>query len=102
VKADPANAGVLQALASIGQNNPDGAAALGDKLSTDSSFLNTIDERLARPFLMGFADSAVNVFFWAALIVLVAFAMSFFIKAAPLRDKSAAQEAAEAAAASGH
>ena len=102
VKADPANADVLQALASIGQSNPEGAAALGDKLSTDSSFLSTIDERLARPFLMGFADSAVTVFFWAALIVLVAFALSFFVKAAPLRDKSAAQEAAEAAAASGH
>jgi MFS family permease len=102
VKADPANASVLQALAGIGQNNPAGASVLGDKLSTDSSFLNTIDERLARPFLIGFADSAVTVFLWAAVIVLVAFALSFFIKAAPLRDKSAAQEAAEAAAASGH
>lgn len=72
-------------------------SALGDKLSTDSSFLSHVDSRLARPFLMGFADSAVPVFMWASIIIAIAFAMSFFIKANPLRDKSASQEAAEAA-----
>ncbi|MDE2386972.1 MAG: MFS transporter, partial [Actinomycetales bacterium] len=72
-------------------------SALGDKLSTDSSFLSHVDHRLARPFLMGFADSAVPVFMWASIIIAIAFAMSFFIKANPLRDKSASQEAAEAA-----
>ena len=73
----------------------------GPDLSSDSSFLTGLDPRLARPFLMGFADSAVLVFISAAAVVAVAFAMSFFIKAAPLRTKSAAEEAA-AAAASGH
>ena len=70
--------------------------ALGDAISTDSSFLSQIDPRLARPFLMGFADSSVSVFLWASVIIAVAFVISFFIKAHPLRDKSAAQEAAEA------
>jgi EmrB/QacA subfamily drug resistance transporter len=73
-------------------------AALGDKLNGDSSFLSHLDPRLARPFLMGFADSAVTVFICAAAVVAVAFAMSFFIKAEPLRTKSAAAEAAAASA----
>ncbi|MEY4554458.1 MAG: hypothetical protein RL197_885 [Actinomycetota bacterium] len=75
--------------------NPEG---LGESLNTDSSFLTGLDPRLARPFLMGFADSAVTVFASAAVVVAIAFAMSWFVKAAPLRDKSAAAEAAEAAA----
>jgi hypothetical protein len=70
--------------------------ALGDAISTDSSFLSQIDPRLARPFLMGFADSSVSVFLWASVIIAIAFVISFFLKAHPLRDKSAAQEAAEA------
>jgi EmrB/QacA subfamily drug resistance transporter len=74
-------------------------AALGDKLNGDSSFLTQLDPRLARPFLMGFADSAVTVFVAAAAVVAIAFAMSWFIKAPALRDKS---NAAEAAASSAH
>jgi hypothetical protein len=73
-------------------------AALGDKLNTDSSFLSNLDPRLARPFLMGFADSAVVVFEWAAAVVAVAFVMSWFIKVSPLRMKSSAAEAAASSA----
>jgi EmrB/QacA subfamily drug resistance transporter len=80
------------------QKNP---ASLGEKLNSDSSFLTHLDPRLARPFLMGFAQSAVTVFVCAAAVVAVAFVMSFFIKAAVLRTKSASEEAA-AAAAAGH
>ena len=82
----------MQAQASSGGD----MGSLGDAISTDSSFLSQIDPRLARPFLMGFADSSVSVFLWASVIIAVAFVISFFIKAHPLRDKSAAQEAAEA------
>ena len=94
VQANPANAGVLKMMqdAKMGGST----SAFGDSLSTDSSFLSKIDPRLARPFLMGFADSAVTVFVWASAIIVIAFAMSFFLKVHPLRDKSAAQEAAEA------
>jgi hypothetical protein len=47
---------------------------------------------------MGFADSAVAVFVSAAAVVAIAFVLSWFIKALPLRTKSAAEEAADAAA----
>jgi EmrB/QacA subfamily drug resistance transporter len=78
------------------QANP---AAIGDKLNGDSSFLSTIDPVLARPFLVGFADSSISVFVIAAAVVAVAFVMSFFVKASPLRKKSAAEENADAAVA---
>ena len=73
-------------------------AALAKKLNSDSSFLTHLDKRLSRPFLMGFADSAVVVFEWAAAVVAVAFILSWFIKVAPLRSKSAAAEAAASSA----
>jgi hypothetical protein len=95
VMADTNNAEILKAMQGA-QTGAD-ASVLSDKLSTDSSFLSNIDPRLARPFLMGFADSAVSVFLWASVIIAIAFVISFFVKATPLRDKSAAQEAAEAA-----
>jgi EmrB/QacA subfamily drug resistance transporter len=67
-------------------------------LSESSSFLTGLDKRLARPFLMGFAESAVTVFMSAAFVVAIAFAITWFIKAEPLREKSAAAEAAAASA----
>jgi EmrB/QacA subfamily drug resistance transporter len=76
----------------------DQLSANGPDLSTDSSFLTNLDPRVARPFLMGFADSAVAVFVSAAAVVAIAFVLSWFIKALPLRTKSAAEEAADAAA----
>jgi EmrB/QacA subfamily drug resistance transporter len=95
VLADPANLEFLRALA-----DSESSTALSDQLKTDSSFLNTIDPRLARPFEVGFAESAVQVFVWGSVAVAIAFVLSFFIKAPPLRETSAAQEAAAAAAAS--
>ena len=94
VLANPANVEFLKSMSGGGD-----AAALGDKLKTDSSFLSEIDPRLAEPFKVGFANSAVQVFIWASVVVAVAFAMSFFVKAPKLRDTSASQEAREAAAA---
>lgn len=92
VLADPNNVEFLQSLAE------GGGSSLGDQLKTDSSFLNNIDPRLARPFEVGFAESVVQVFVWGSVAVAIAFVISFFIKAPPLREKSAAQEAAAAAA----
>ena len=91
VLADPNNVEFLQSLAE------GGGSSLGDQLKTDSSFLNNIDPRLARPFEVGFAESAVQVFVWGSVAVAIAFVLSFFIKAPPLRETSAAQEAAAAA-----
>lgn len=71
--------------------------ALGDKLNTDSSFLSQLDPRLARPFEVGFANASLAVFGAAAIVVLIAFLTSWFVKAVPLRAKSAMAEKADAA-----
>jgi EmrB/QacA subfamily drug resistance transporter len=93
VLANPDNVAFLQSM------KGGAGSGLGDQLKTDSSFLSKIDPRLAEPFKVGFADSAVQVFIWASVVVAVAFAMSFFVKAPALRNTSASQEAREAAAA---
>ncbi|WP_354025549.1 MDR family MFS transporter [Conyzicola nivalis] len=91
VLADPDNAQILGIL-------KDPSAAAGS-VSGDTSFLNTSDPRLSAAFLEGFANSAITVFWIALAVVLVAFVLSFFLKAPPLRAKSALQENADASAA---
>jgi EmrB/QacA subfamily drug resistance transporter len=93
VLADPNNLEFVQALKSGNMGS------FADQLSTDSSFLSNLDPRLARPFLVGFADSSILVFGSAAAVVAIAFALSFFLKAPPLRTKSAVQEKADEEAA---
>lgn len=94
VASNPANAEILALL-----SNAQGGASLGTALDGDTSFLNGADPRLAAPFLEGFSNAAVSVYSVALVVVLVAFALSFFLKGAPLREKSALQEnAAEDAA----
>jgi EmrB/QacA subfamily drug resistance transporter len=92
VLADPKNAEMLKALKS--QN----LGGLSDKLNTDSSFLSSLDPRLARPFLVGFSNASLYVFGSAAVVMAVAFVLAFFMKETPLRTKSGVQEAAAAAA----
>lgn len=74
---------------------PDGASggSLGVSLEGDTSFLNGADPALAAPFLDGFASATVTVFWLSAAVVGVAFVLSFFLRAQPLREKSAVQEA---------
>ena len=92
VRSDPANADILSLLQRAQSGD---SGAVGDSLNADSSFLNNADPRLSAPFLQGFNDAAVSVFGVALLVVLVAFVLSWFLKAAPLRSKSALQENAE-------
>jgi EmrB/QacA subfamily drug resistance transporter len=92
VLGDPNNAEFLKGLQSGNM------ADLAGKLNTDSSFLNNLDPRLARPFLVGFADAGVTVFASAAAVVAIAVVIAIFTKAPALRTKSAVQEAAAAAA----
>jgi hypothetical protein len=91
VLADPANAGILEVYSKAAS----GGAVNGDALSGDTSFLNGADPRLTAPFLEGFANATVTVFWVSLVVMLVAFALSFFLKATPLRAKSALQENAE-------
>jgi EmrB/QacA subfamily drug resistance transporter len=93
VRADPANAGILELLA-----DAQGGGSPGNALDGDTSFLNDADSRLTAPFLEGFANASVTVFWVSLVVVLIAFVLSFFLKAAPLRAKSGIQEAADNAA----
>lgn len=85
VLADPANARIIDLIQA-------GASGSGSELSVDSSFLIGADDRLTAPFRIGFADSSLPIFGIAAVLVLLAFALSWFIKEIPLRAKSASQE----------
>jgi EmrB/QacA subfamily drug resistance transporter len=83
VLADPANAPVVQLLQS-GQEP--GAGASG--VLSDSSFLDDLDERLARPFLVGFADSMDLVFLVGACILALAIVVVAFLPEVELRTSS--------------
>ena len=88
--ADPRNAAFTQ------------GSDLGSMIQSDSSFLKTASPELANPIKQAFAESAGSVFIAAAIVVAVAFALSWFIKELALRTKSGVQEKADAAAASVH
>jgi EmrB/QacA subfamily drug resistance transporter len=85
VVSDPANAGIIAVL--------QGGAS--DAVGGDTSFLTGADPRLTAPFLEGFNSATVTVYWVALAVVLVAFVLSFFLKTAPLRAKSALQENAD-------
>ncbi|WP_100365821.1 MDR family MFS transporter [Diaminobutyricimonas aerilata] len=93
VVADPDNARIVELLTSKDQGK------LADALNGDTSFLNAADDRLSAPFLDGFGQATVTVFWVSFAVVAIAFALSFFLKATPLREKSALQEAHAADAA---
>ena len=92
VASDPANKGILALLQSAQGGD---TSAVSDSLNGDSSFLNGADPRLSAPFLQGFNDAAVSIFWVALGVVLVAFVLSWFLKTSPQRAKSALQENAE-------
>jgi EmrB/QacA subfamily drug resistance transporter len=73
----------------------DGASSMDSGALNDTSFLNGADERLTKPILVAFNNSAVLVYWVAMWVVLVAFVLSLFFKTPPLRAKSALQEAAD-------
>jgi hypothetical protein len=84
VLRDPKNTDILGLY-----QNP---GSLGTALDGDTSFLNSADPRLAAPFLDGFNNATVTVYWVGLAVVLVAFVLSFFLKTPPLRAKSALQE----------
>jgi EmrB/QacA subfamily drug resistance transporter len=63
--------------------------------TSDTSFLNGADKRLTRPFLTGFNNSAVTIYWVGLAVILLAFVLSWFFKVPPLRKSSALQEAAD-------
>jgi hypothetical protein len=91
ITSDPANAAIIAVY-----QNP---ASLGTSLDGDTSFLVGANEALAQPFLIAFTEATVNVYWIGMVVVAIAFVLSWFLKAVPLRQKSAMQEAADDAAA---
>lgn len=88
---DPNNAQILDIL-----GDP---SKIGSALDGNTAFLTGSSPELSAPFLNGFADATVTVFWVSLVVVLVAFMLSFFLRATPLREKSAIQEVADADAA---
>ncbi len=81
---------VDQVIDNFGDGLPSGGAGgsnLSGSLDGNTSFLNGADPNLTAPFLDGFANATVTVFWVAAVVVLVAFVLSFFLKAQPLREQ---------------
>ncbi len=95
VAANPANDAILQVLRG-------GSSANAGGVLQDSSFLQHTDPRLARPFLVGFADTMDGVFFVAAGVMVIAFVLMLFLREIPLRTQSGIEAlAAEFAAETG-
>jgi EmrB/QacA subfamily drug resistance transporter len=96
---DPANGVIARALRAL-------AGGSTSQLN-DTSFLNHGARVLREPFLSGFASAMDRVFLVAAVVVVPAFLLSFFLKEVKLRTESgleaqAAERAASAAAAAGN
>ena len=72
-----------------------GGGGASASLDGNTSFLTNANHALAAPFLSGFSDAMVRGFWVSLVVVLVAFILSFFLKATPLREKSAIQEVAD-------
>lgn len=95
VQSDPANAPVLGLL------QPGSGATLPSL--DNSSFINDLDPRLARPFLDGFSQSIDTVLLVAACIIAVGILLTALLPELPLRNVSGIQgrmdaDAADAAA----
>jgi EmrB/QacA subfamily drug resistance transporter len=102
VASDPKNAGIMKIyrpiLEAIQSGRTPGATGNAtNSLNGDTSFLTSATKALKEPFLVGFSNAMVTVFWVGLVVVVVAFLLSWFLKAPPLRAKSALQEAADRA-----
>jgi len=83
VLANPANKPVLDLLS----GPPGGSAAM----LNDSSFISTLDPRLARPFQVGFADSINLVLLIAAAVMVIGILLALLLPELSLRNVSGIQ-----------
>ncbi|WP_217184369.1 MDR family MFS transporter [Streptomyces sp. AC495_CC817] len=78
----------------IGDGSAEGTSGASSSVS-DTSFLNGADAALTKPFMVGFTQ-AIDVIYWVGFgVLLLAFVLSWFFKAPPLRTRSALQELAD-------
>ncbi len=87
---DPANAEFARQF----QSSQGGGSATGAVLK-DSSFLSTLDERLAKPFLVGFSESMDLVFLLGAGVMVVGFLIMLMLPEVELRSGSSYDQRAE-------
>jgi EmrB/QacA subfamily drug resistance transporter len=97
----PANAAFAKSFAAAKTSGTSSSGVL-----KDSSFLNHLDPRLAKPFLQGFSDSMDLVFLVGASVMVVGFLVMLLLPHVELRGGSAysergATDAADAAGAAG-
>ena len=78
-------------------DNNGSASKASNNTTSDTSFLNGADKRLAKPFLVGFNSSVVLVYWIGLIVILLAFILTWFFKVPPLRKVSALQEQADKA-----
>jgi phosphotransferase system glucose/maltose/N-acetylglucosamine-specific IIC component len=83
---DPANAAFAHQLQAAQQS---GAAGAAGGVLKDSSFLNNLDARLAKPFLEGFSDSMDLVFLVGSAVMVVGFLVMLMLPHVELRGSSA-------------
>ncbi|GAA4417514.1 MDR family MFS transporter [Actinokineospora soli] len=93
IEAAMAQASTDQAFLAALAQNPDFRPGALDLNNT--AFLTEIDPALARPILVGFADSLDTVFLVGGIVLAVAFAAVWFLKEVPLADKSGIQRVAD-------
>jgi EmrB/QacA subfamily drug resistance transporter len=63
-----------------------------DTSASDTSFVKGADPRLTTPFLQGFNDSVVTIYWVGLGVMLVAFMLTWFYDVPPLRRRSALEE----------
>ncbi|MGN6198140.1 MDR family MFS transporter [Humibacter sp.] len=73
------------------------ASTASNTSTSDTSFLNGADSRLSKPFMVGFTQAVVSVYWVGFGVILLAFILSWFFRVPPLRTTSALQEQADAA-----
>ena len=88
---DPANTAFAERLANTSQS---GGGVAGTGVLQDSSFLNQLDPRLAKPFFVGFADSMDVVFLLGSAVMVVGFLVMLLLphvelQGGPARPRSA-------------
>ena len=89
------NSVVSNILKQIKPGSAGGSGSATGSLDGDTSFLNHTTHALSAPFLTGFSSAMVTGFWVSLVVITIAFVLSLFLKATPLRVKSALQEVAD-------
>jgi EmrB/QacA subfamily drug resistance transporter len=81
------------------KNGDSKANSSSSSATSDTSFLDGADQRLSKPFMVGFNESVVLVYTIGLGVILLAFVLTLFFKVPPLRKTSALQQQADEAGA---